>query len=429
MSTLKELLKKYCPDGVEWKNLGEVCNIITDYVAAGSFKDIAKNVEYVRSPDYAQLVRTTDIKNNFKNNGFVYVNKKAFDYLYRVNLDKESIILPNVGINCGEVYYVTPDLLPYKNNVLGPNAILVRSDSSNNKFLSYIFQLKLFQTQLRKIISTAGQPKFNKTEFKKIYIPVPPIEVQKEIVRILDTFTKYQDLLNRELELRKKQYEYYRGKLLTFGDEVELKSFGEVCDVVTDYVAAGSFKDIAKNVEYVRSPDYAQLVRTTDIKNNFKNDGFVYVNKKAFDYLYRVNLDKESIILPNVGINCGEVYYITPNMLPYKNNVLGPNAILVRSSNTNNKFLSYIFEEKLFQTELRRITSTAGQPKFNKTELKKIKIPIPPLKEQERIVKILDQFDTLCNDITRGLPAEIELRKKQYEYYRDKLVTFKEKKV
>lgn len=141
-----------------------------------------------------------------------------------------------------------------------------------------------------------------------------------------------------------------------------------------------------------------------------------------------MNLDKESIILPNIGINCGEVYYITPNMLPYKNNALGPNAILVRSSNTNNKFLSYIFEEKLFQTQLRRIISTAGQPKFNKTELKKIKIPVPPLEEQERIVNILDKFDALCNDITKGLPAEIEMRKKQYEYYRDKLLTFKEKK-
>ncbi|MDO6995148.1 restriction endonuclease subunit S, partial [Brachyspira innocens] len=202
MSLLKELLNKYCPDGVEYKKLGEVCNTITDYVAAGSFKDIAKNVEYIRSPDYAQLVRTTDIKNNFKNNGFVYINEKAFDYLYRVNLDKECIILPNVGINCGEVYYITPQLLPYKNNALAPNAILVRSDNTNNKFLSYIFKEKFFQKQLRKIISNAGQPKFNKTDLKKINIPLPPIEVQKEIVRILDIFAektnKLQELLNRE---------------------------------------------------------------------------------------------------------------------------------------------------------------------------------------------------------------------------------------
>ncbi|MEI0700205.1 restriction endonuclease subunit S [Brachyspira intermedia] len=262
-------------------------------------------------------------------------------------------------------------------------------------------------------------------KYSKFTIPLPPIEIQKDIVSILDTFTE----LTTELTLRKKQYEYYRDKLLTFGDDIELQNFGDVCNIVTDYVAAGSFKDIAKNVEYIRSPDYAQLVRTTDIKNNFKNNYFVYINKKAFDYLYRVNLDKESIILPNIGINCGEVYYITPELLPYKNNALAPNAILVRSDYSNNKFLSYLFKVNFFQKQLRKIIATAGQPKFNKTELKKIKIPVPPLEEQERIVKILDRFDTLCNDISSGLPAEIEMRKKQYEYYRDKLLTFKEKKI
>lgn len=85
---------------VEWKKLGDVCEIVTDYVAAGSFKSIAKNVKYLSEPDYAQLIRTKDIKSNFiDSKSFVYVDKRAFDYLYRVNLERECLILPNIG-NC-----------------------------------------------------------------------------------------------------------------------------------------------------------------------------------------------------------------------------------------------------------------------------------------------------------------------------------------
>ena len=107
---------------------------------------------------------------------------------------------------------------------------------------------------------------------------------------------------------------------------------GEVFETVTDYVAAGSFADIAANVKYLENPDFAQLVRTMDLKNNFTSSNEVYVDKKAFEYLYRVDLNQECIILPNIG-NCGEVYLVKPENLPYSHNVLGPNAILVRSKN------------------------------------------------------------------------------------------------
>ncbi|PLV55178.1 restriction endonuclease subunit S [Brachyspira pilosicoli] len=404
MSKLEELLNKECPDGVEYVELSSVIN----YEQPSKY--IVENTKY--NDDYDTPVLTAG-------QTFIlgYTNEK--DGIYKASKKEPVIIFDDFTTS----FHWVDFNFKVKSSAMKMLKV-IDENKSNFRYLYYCMK------NIKYVPLDHTRQWIEK--YSKFMIPLPPIKVQKEIVRILDEFiektTKLQELLHRETILRKKQYEYYRGKLLTFGDEVELKNFGEVCDVVTDYVAAGSFKDIAKNVEYIRNPDYAQLVRTTDIKNNFKNDGFVYINKKAFDYLYRVNLDKESIILPNIGINCGEVYYITPNMLPYKNNALGPNAILVRSSNTNNKFLSYIFEEKLFQTQLRRIISTAGQPKFNKTELKKIKIPVPPLEEQERIVNILDKFDALCNDITKGLPAEIEMRKKQYEYYRDKLLTFKEKK-
>lgn len=195
-------------------------------------------------------------------------------------------------------------------------------------------------------------------------------------------------------------------------------------DTVTDFTAAGSFASNAKNVKYLDFPSYAMLVRTTDLKQSFTNTkNFVYVDEHAFDYLWRVNLDKESIILPNVG-NCGEVYYLLPKDLPTKNCVLGPNALLLRSQQVNNRYLYYLFQGINFQKELSKITSSTGQTKFNKTNLKKIIIPIPPMEEQERIVGILDRFETMVHSIKEGLPREIELRRKQYEYFRDQLLTF-----
>ena len=130
--------------------------------------------------------------------------------------------------------------------------------------------------------------------------------------------------------------------------------------------------------------------------------------------------------MPNIGINCGEVYYVTPLDLPYTNNVLGPNAILLRSKAYNNKFLFYLLKSNSFQKKLKMIISPGGQTKFNKTELRKLELPIPRLEDQQRIVDILDKFDKLVNDISEGIPAEIAARQKQYEYYRDKLLTFKE---
>ncbi len=129
--------------------------------------------------------------------------------------------------------------------------------------------------------------------------------------------------------------------------------------------------------------------------------------------------------MPNVG-NCGEVYYVQPQDLPYDHCALAPNAILVRSNSQNNRYLSYCLQIEDFQRQLAKITSPVGQSKFNKTELKKLEIPIPPLPVQKEIVAILDKFSTLSMSLTAGLPAEIEKRRQQYEYYRDQLLTFKQ---
>ena len=200
-----------------------------------------------------------------------------------------------------------------------------------------------------------------------------------------------------------------------FTDAWEQRKFGEVLETVTDYVAAGSFADLAKNVEYKDYPDYAQLIRTKDLKNGFTSTQEVYVNKNAFDYLYRVNMDKECIILPNIG-NCGEVYYVKPESLPYEHNVLGPNAIFVRSETCANNFLSILFQAKDFQTKLKLIVSPNGQTKFNKTELKGIDLILPrDVYEQEKIGQYFSNLDRLITLHQRELEKLQNIKKAMLE--------------
>ena len=147
-------------------------------------------------------------------------------------------------------------------------------------------------------------------------------------------------------------------------------------------------------MQYNEKPDFDQLVRTVDLKNNFKNKDFVFISESAYKYLWRVNLNEDALILPNIGANIGEVYYIYSFKLPYKNNVLGPNAILLKSSNNN---LYYLYSRCLtdnFRKQLLLQVGASGQPKFNKTDLKKIKIKISiNINEQNKISDFLSKFD------------------------------------
>ena len=179
-----------------------------------------------------------------------------------------------------------------------------------------------------------------------------------------------------------------------FRDEWKKQKLGDIVETITDYVAAGSFASLRENVIYRSEPCYAQLIRTADLKSNFSKIAPVYVDKQAFDFLYRVSLDKESVILPNIG-NCGEVYYVDPHELPYMRNVLGPNAILIRSSSLNNHFLSVLFQSHNFQKSLKLIISPNGQTKFNKTELKRIKMVLPmDVNEQNSLSAFFKMINT-----------------------------------
>lgn len=393
MSKLEELIEELCSSGVEYKTVGEICTTITDYTAAGSFADIAKNVKYISDGiGYAQLVRTTDLKSAFsKPDSFVYVDEHAFKYLWRVNLDCEALIMPNVG-NCGEVYYITPALFPHKNNVLGPNAILVKSETVNTRYLYHLFLDKDFQSKLAKITSSTGQTKFNKTNFKTLTIPIPPLPVQEEIVRILDKFTdltsELQSELQLELQARVKQYEYYRDTLLTFEDDVEKLPLEDILKI--------------KN-----GSDY----------KTFKEGSYpVYGSGGIMTYVDRFAYDKPSVLIPRKG-SIDKLYYVET---PFWN----VDTIFYTDINIDKAIPKYVFY-CLQKEHLEKYNTAGGVPSLTQKALNKVEIPIPSVEVQKDIIDILDRFDVLCHNFSDILIDEIEASRKQYEYYRNKLLTFK----
>jgi type I restriction enzyme S subunit len=204
-----QLLDLEGKEGVEMKSCGEVCEV-TDYVANGSFATLRENVSYRQEPDYAVLVRTIDLSNNFDGDK-VYIDDKAYKFLSKSSLFGGEIIINNIGAGVGQTFRC-----PYlkEKMSLGPNSILVRTP--NNDFYYYWFNSICGQNAMMKVVTPGAMPKFNKTGFKTITIPLPSLSDQQRIVSILDTFEASIQNLEAQLSQREKQYEYYRNKLLTF---------------------------------------------------------------------------------------------------------------------------------------------------------------------------------------------------------------------
>ena len=284
--------------------------------------------------------------------------------------------------------------------------------------LDEILVYYLNYSNLQAFITGVTVPKLNQEKMRSIEVPVAPIDEQERIVERLDAAFAQIDELKSNAERQLAEARALFQSALTQAMQPkpgwQEKTFIDVFDDITDFVAAGSFADLRKNVVYNSEPDFAQLIRTTDLKNRFNNKSFVYVNEHAFKYLWRVNLNEECIILPNVGVNCGEVYYLHPSMLKHVNNVLGPNAILVRSRKVNNRFLAYYLQGVDFQKEIKHITSSMAQPKYNKTNLKTRIVHYPSANEQKALVAYLDSLSNRkseLEEISRKTTAECDALK------------------
>jgi len=262
----------------------------------------------------------------------------------------------------------------------------------NIKFVYYC--LKNAQSDLQEHIYGGSMPKLEKNYLWNYLIPIPPLKIQNEIVKILDEFVKLEveleAQLEAELEARKKQYNFYRARLLE--GHTSFVKLNEVCNSIKS----------GKNSNRTQEGKYSVYGSTGLIA---KSDNYAY--------------DNEQILVARVGANAGLV-----NIVNGKYDVSDNALILDVNSKYNLRYIYYY----LVNLNLNKYTKGGGQPLLTGGQLKLLEIPVPSLEVQRRIVNILDKFDKLANDIKDGLPAEIEMRRKQYEYYRNKLLSFEEVK-
>ena len=410
MSKIEELIKKLCPNGVEYKTIWELFDVKNGYTPS-------KNNKYFWENGNIPWFRMDDIRTNgnILNDATQHITELA---IKNRKFPKDSLIVSTTA-TIGVHALIKCDFVC--NQQLTCVAIKEKlKNDLNIKFCFYYFDI--IDEQCKKIANQGGgMPIVSLEKMKKLVFPVPPLEVQCEIVHILDDFTLLSALLSAELKARREQFNYYRSKLFEkyLSDFVELDSIGDVTKL------AGF--EFTKYVKYSQEGNIIAL-RGLNVKDGrlVLND-IKYIDNSDFSKLERSKLYKNDLLYTYVG-TVGQVGLVDQNNKYY----LAPNVAKIRINNSKvlPKFVMYFLQTPEFKVnQLDKLTGASSMKNITMTNIRKFKIPLPSIEEQERIVNILDRFDKYCNDISEGLPAEIEARQKQYEYYRDKLLTFKELKV
>ncbi|EQB9157407.1 restriction endonuclease subunit S [Morganella morganii] len=372
MSELNYLEKLLNGVEVEWKTIGDVTSVLRG-------KRLTKNL--------------LSAEEEFP---VFHGGLEPLGYYNKSNRPANTVMIINVGASAGTVGYSTVDFWSSDGCFC-----LEQNELLDNRFL--YFALIGYQSLLKSKVRIAGIPTLDAIVVNKLLIPIPcpgnpemSLAIQSEIVRILDTFTTLTAELTAELTARKKQYDYYRDQLLSFDDdEVEWKTLGDVTTITI-----GEFVRKDKQLQGAEYPVYNGGRVPTGYYEGYNNDG----NK---------------IIVSARGANAG---FVNKSSTPYwaGNSCY---SISVRAVEQLNWMYVYYY---LKQSEIRLtgIQQKGGIPAVSKKQMESFLLPIPTISVQRNIVSILDKFDVLTNSITEGLPREIELRQKQYEYYRDLLFSF-----
>lgn len=389
MSNLEELIERLCLDGVEYKTLGDVATISR----GGNFQKKDFTEQGKPCIHYGQIYTRYGL---FTDKTLTFINDECF--AKQKYAEPNDIIMAVTSENIEDICKCVAWLGTEKVAVSGHSAII--HHSLNPKYLAYFFHSQHFFNQKRRLAHGTKVMEVTPDTLKSIQLPVPPLEVQREIVRILDNFTFLTAELAAELAARQKQYEYYKVNLL-----LENNQSPNV-----------TLNDIAINRDSQRKP-------VTSSKRESGNIPY-YGASGIVDYVKDYIFDGDYLLVSEDGAN------LLARNTPIAFSIQGKTWVNNHAHilEFDNYYTRRYVEFYLNSIDLTPYISGGAQPKLNQKNLNSIKIPLPVLQEQQRIVGILDRFDTLCNDITSGLPAEIEARQKQYEYYRDKLLTFKELK-
>ena len=370
-------------EAVEWKTLGEVCKI--------------KN-----GKDYKHL-----------SNGSVpvYGSGGVMKYVNEAIYSQPSVLIPRKG-SLNNLFFVDT---PFWNV-----DTIYYTEINTDYILPKFFYYYLVTLELEKLNLAGGVPSLTQSTLNKLSIPIPPLRVQARIVEILDKFTQLEAELEKELEAeleaRKKQYAYYRDQLLNFSQcpplnvNIEWKTLGEVCE----NICSGGTPSTKKKQYYQGTIPW---LRTQDIDWREVYDTEIKITEEAIANSSAKLIPTNCVIVAMYGATAAKACI---NKIPLTTNQACCNL------QVNEKVAHYKYVYYWISNEYERLKAQGegSQSNLNARKIKSYKIPLPPLSEQRRIVDILDRFDTLTNSISEGLPKEIALRRKQYEYYSDALLNF-----
>lgn len=405
MSRLDELIEELCPNGVEYKSLGEIATISR----GGSFqkKDFCnKGIPCIH---YGQIYTKYGLFAD-KTITFITEERAKKQKFAKTNDIVMAVTSENIEDVCKCLAWLGNEDVA----ISGHSAII--SHNQNPKYLVYYFHSKMFFTQKRKLAHGTKVIEVTPDTLKSIRIPVPPLEVQREIVHILDSFTLLTAELTAELTARKKQYEFYRDKLLTFGNDTLECRLKDICDIFLGLTATPNYTDAG-----------VKFISAQNTSNDFLDLSNVkYISETDFESTTsNAKPQRGDLLFTRVGSNLGHPVIVETDEKLCIFVSLG----YLRVRNKKQVVIGYLkhwMNTDLFWSQVRKNVHGAAKVNLNTGWLKEFRISLPPLETQERIVHVLDNFEAICTDLNIGLPAEIEARQKQYEYYRDLLLTFAE---
>lgn len=390
MAKLEQMIKELCPEGVQCVELKRVCRFQNGF-AFKSDKFKSEGLPILRIANIVDGIISDDGYVYFDNNDY---KENLTSYIVKNN----DIVVAMSGATTGKIGINRNDKIFYLNQRVG---LFIPDECCLDRMYLY-YWLMSKNTEILSISSgTGAQPNLSSEKMMSFIIPLPPMIIQKEIVIKLNSFAEYINCLKEELAARKTQYLHYSYELLSSNNNTT--SLKDVCVIEKGKTP----------IQKAENGEYPLVVTTSERKT---------CNTYQFD--------ASAVCIPLVSsrghgvASLNHVYYQTGKFA--LGNILC--AVMPKSSSgLNPKYLYYYLELKKDYL-LVPLMKGGANVSLHIDDIERVKIPIPSLAEQERIVSILDRFDKLCNDISEGLPAEIEARRKQYEYYRDRLLSFEERK-
>ena len=387
MESIEQMIKRLCPSGVKYEKLRDIC-------------EIRRGVRVVK-------------KQLSDRDGYpVYQNSLTSLGMYQSSNRKSGTTFVICAGAAGEIGYCNTEFWA------ADDCSTVESDALIDRFIYFYLMTK--QSKLKSQVRKASVPRLSRDAIENLSIPVPPLEIQNRIVEVLDKMTTLTAELEAELEARKQQYEYYRNKLLTFneigGGGIRQVTWMKINEIGTIYRGIAYSK---KDFTETGTPciHYGQIYTRY---GTFANKTFTYVSEELANGKRLAK--KGDLVMAVTSENMEDVGKCLA-WLGEDDILVSNHACFIRHS-LNPKYLAYFLQTSYFFNYKKKISKGVKVIDLDLNMFGDMLIPVPSMEEQERIVSILDRFEALTTDLRIGLPAEIEARRQQYEYYRNKLLTF-----